>query len=62
VELKGKNYPIALDGLAFVGDFDHGMQATASWNGGSCTFKLDAPPANDPLPDLGTIICRRAAR
>lgn len=58
VILKGNRFPVALDGLVYVTGLDHGMSARAEWNGGQCDFRLDAPPSDDPLPDMGTIVCR----
>ncbi len=61
VILKGKRFPVALDGLVYVSGLDHGMSAEAEWNGGQCAFRIDAPIGDDPLPDMGTIVCRAPA-
>jgi len=58
VILKGSRFPVALDGLVYVTGFDHGMTAQAEWNGGACAFRIAAPIGEDPLPDMGTIVCR----
>jgi len=58
VKLKGTLFPVVLDGLVYVTGYDHGMQAEASWTGGHCSFRLEPPPPDDPLPDMGTIQCR----
>jgi outer membrane usher protein len=58
VKLKGTLFPVVLDGLVYVTGYDHGMQAEASWSGGHCSFRLEPPPPDDPLPDMGTIQCR----
>jgi hypothetical protein len=34
------------------------MGADATWIGGRCKFRLEPPPSDDPLPDMGTIRCR----
>jgi outer membrane usher protein len=60
VKLKGAEFPVVLDGMVYVTGFDHGMAAEASWPGGHCTFRLQPPPPDDPLPDMGTIQCRAA--
>jgi len=57
VKLKGKLFPVVLDGMVYVTGYDHGMAAEASWNGGRCSFRLEPPPNDDPLPDMGTIRC-----
>jgi outer membrane usher protein len=58
VILKGNRFPVALDGLVYVTGLDHGMRAEAEWNGGNCTFRIEALIGDDPLPDMGTIVCR----
>ncbi|HEY2677132.1 MAG TPA: fimbria/pilus outer membrane usher protein, partial [Steroidobacteraceae bacterium] len=58
VNLKGTLFPVVLDGLVYVTGLDHGMSAEASWTGGHCGFRLEPPPPDDPLPDMGTIQCR----
>jgi outer membrane usher protein len=62
VTLKGKSFPVVLDGMVYVTGFDHGVAAEAAWQGGRCVFRLNAPPSDDPLPDMGTIRCRSLAR
>jgi outer membrane usher protein len=58
VKLKGTLFPVVLDGMVYVTGYDHGMSAEASWTGGHCSFRLEPPPPDDPLPDMGTIQCR----
>jgi hypothetical protein len=43
--------------MVYVTGYDHGMAAEASWNGGHCSFRLEPPPPDEPLPDMGTIQC-----
>ncbi|MFT3905032.1 MAG: fimbria/pilus outer membrane usher protein [Steroidobacteraceae bacterium] len=57
VVLKGKVFPVALEGLTYVTGFDHGMGGRAQWSGGQCEFRLEPPPAGDPLPDMGQVPC-----
>jgi outer membrane usher protein len=59
VKLKGAEFPVVLDGMVYVTGYDHGMAAEATWPGGHCSFRLQPPPPDDPLPDMGTIQCRR---
>jgi outer membrane usher protein len=61
VTLKGAKFPVVLDGLVYVTGYDHGMAAEASWSGGHCRFRLPPPPADDPLPDMGTVKCHAGA-
>jgi outer membrane usher protein len=57
VTLKGVQFPVVQDGMVYVTGYDHGMAAEASWNGGHCRFRLEPPPPDDPLPDMGTVRC-----
>ena len=60
VTLEGEDFPVGLDGLAYVTNYDHGTTGEAHWAGGKCTFRLPPPPAGEPQPDVGTIACRSA--
>lgn len=60
VRFKGQSFPVAYDGVTYVTGFDHGMAGDAIWEGNRCIFRLDPPPADDPLPDMGTVVCRAA--
>jgi outer membrane usher protein len=57
VTLKGAEFPVVFDGKVYVTGYDHGMAAEAAWKDGHCRFRLQPPPTDDPLPDLGTIRC-----
>jgi outer membrane usher protein len=61
VTLKGVQFPVVLDGLVYVTGYDHGMAAEAAWAGGHCRFRLEPPPPDDPLPDMGTVRCHAGA-
>jgi outer membrane usher protein len=61
VTLKGVQFPVVLDGMVYVTGYDHGMSAEASWAGGRCHFRLEPPPPDDPLPDMGTVQCHANA-
>ena len=61
VTLKGAQFPVVLDGLVYVTGYDHGMSAEANWSGGRCHFRLEPPPPDDPLPDMGTVQCHAGA-
>jgi outer membrane usher protein len=60
VRFKSQSFPVAYDGVTYITGFDHGMAGDAVWEGNRCIFRLDAPPPNDPLPDMGTVVCRAA--
>jgi outer membrane usher protein len=57
VTLRGTQFPVVLNGTVYVTGFDHGMSAEASWAGKHCGFRLEPPPPDDPLPDMGTVVC-----
>jgi outer membrane usher protein len=64
VKFNGNEFPVVLDGTVYVTGYDHGSAGEASWASGRCVFRLDPPPSDDPpggdpLPDLGTIRCRK---
>jgi outer membrane usher protein len=59
VKFNGNEFPVVLDGTVYVTGYDHGSAGEASWDTGRCVFRLDPPPSDDPLPDLGTIRCRK---
>jgi outer membrane usher protein len=61
VNFNGRLFPVALDGRVYITGFDHGSNATATWANHRCTFRLAPPPANDPQPDMGTIVCSEYA-
>jgi outer membrane usher protein len=57
VKFQGELVPVALDGRVYVTGFDHGFSATATWATHTCSFHVATPPAGDPQPDMGTIVC-----
>ncbi len=58
VVFNGGKFPVVLDGKVYVTGYDHGTQGSATWKEGRCVFRLPPPPADDPLPELGTVRCR----
>ncbi len=58
VSLQGEEFPVGLEGLAYVTNYDHGTGGEARWSNGRCSFRLPPPPSGDPQPDLGVIACR----
>jgi outer membrane usher protein len=51
------SFPVALDGQAYVTGYDAAGAGVARWGAHECYLQLPAPPANDPLPDLGIVPC-----
>jgi outer membrane usher protein len=58
VRFQGEEFPVGLDGLTYLTNYDHGTGGEAHWNGGQCRFRLPPPPAGQAQPDVGDIICR----
>jgi len=59
VQLNGGTFNVALDGYTYVTTLAPASSGIVEWAGGRCTFKIDAPSEDDPLPDLGRILCTR---
>jgi outer membrane usher protein len=60
VSFQGEDFPVGLEGLTYVTNYDHGTSGAAHWKGASCSFRLPPPPSGEPQPDLGVIACRSA--
>jgi outer membrane usher protein len=58
VRFMGQDFPVTYDGVTYVTGFDHGTAGSAHWDGKGCSFRLEPPPLDDPLPDMGTVSCR----
>jgi len=58
VRFKGKDFPVTYEGMTYVTGFDHGLAGEAHWAAMRCSFRLGPPPADDPLPDMGTVACQ----
>jgi outer membrane usher protein len=58
VTFLGQEFPVGLEGLSYITDYDHGTTGAARWNTGECQFRLPPPPAGEPQPDLGMVACR----
>ena len=60
VSFQGEDFPVGLEGLAYVTNYDHGTAGEAHWKDGRCTFRLPPPPSGVEQPDVGVILCRSA--
>ena len=58
VKFNGGTFTVALDGVTYVDTFDHGAEGEANWGNTHCKFRLPPPPSDDPLPDMGTLVCK----
>lgn len=61
VKINGHTFPVVMDGMVYVTDYDHVPGGDASWAQSRCEFRIEPPVTNEPLPDLGTVRCSRAA-
>ncbi len=60
VAYGGAEFPVAMDGTTYITTYAREGEGRAHWDDTACTFVLPAPPADDVLPDLGTIHCAAA--
>ena len=61
-EFGGSAFPVAMDGTTYVTTYATEGEGEARWDGTRCRFRLPAPPADDPQPDLGKIPCLAPGR
>jgi outer membrane usher protein len=59
---RDEEFPVALDGEAYLTGLEDRNRVRASWKGKSCDFEVDFPRTSDPLPNLGTFACHGVAR
>jgi outer membrane usher protein len=55
---KDEAFPVALRGEAYVEGLEARNRVTITWRGQSCELDVSYPPNADPLPDLGTFLCK----
>jgi outer membrane usher protein len=55
---KDETYAVGYDGEVYVVGLDPANRLRATWRGQSCEFELRFTASTDPLPDLGTFICK----
>jgi outer membrane usher protein len=53
------DFPVALDGDAYLTGLMPRNRAIATWRGQECAFEFDYPETRDPQPRLGPFVCRR---
>jgi outer membrane usher protein len=58
---KATTYPVGYDGEVYVTGLGPTTWLLATWNNQSCKFVVTFTPSADPLPDLGTFICKGIA-
>jgi len=62
VDGAGQAFPVAPDGEVYLTGITKPSRVTVRWRGGECAFELEQITGDDPLPDLGTRLCREGAR
>jgi outer membrane usher protein len=55
---QAERFPVALRGEAYVEGLEATSRVTITWRGQSCELDVSYPPGADPLPDLGTFLCK----
>jgi outer membrane usher protein len=62
IQVVGQEQPyiVGMQGQAFLSDLGKQNQIVVTWPGHECKIDITtpAPVANNPIPDLGTIICK----
>jgi hypothetical protein len=52
-----REFAVALDGLVYLEGVATATTGHAHWADVECTFPIDRAPSDDPIPDLGRILC-----
>jgi len=58
VEGKQDEFPVALRGELYIEGLEQRDRITVQWKGQACTLDIVYPKTDDPLPDLGTFVCK----
>ncbi|MGH8549457.1 MAG: fimbria/pilus outer membrane usher protein [Methylococcales bacterium] len=60
VQITGKReqFPVALKGEVYITGLEAHNQMRAFWQNESCEFEVEFPQSREPIPDLGTVICK----
>ena len=59
LEDRADRFPVGLDGEVYLTGLAATHRARAEWNGRRCTFEVSAPQNGEPVPHLGTMLCRK---
>jgi outer membrane usher protein len=59
---RDEDFPVALNGEAYLTGLEQQNRLRATWKGHSCDFEAPFPPSVEPLPDLGTFVCHGVGR
>lgn len=58
IEGQEKEFPVALQGEAYLEGFADSNRIVFTWRGQRCTLDVAYPRTSDPLPELGTFVCK----
>jgi outer membrane usher protein len=59
---RDEEFPVGLEGEAYLTGLEEENHLSASWKGRSCEFDAKFPRTADPLPNLGTFVCHGVGR
>jgi outer membrane usher protein len=59
---RDEEFPVALEGEAYLTGLEDHNHLRTTWKGRSCDLEVDFPRTADPLPNLGTFVCHGVAR
>jgi outer membrane usher protein len=58
VEGSTQDFPVALQGELYLEGLEARNRIVVGWKGQTCTLDVTLPSTQDPLPDLGTFVCK----
>ncbi|HKV97433.1 MAG TPA: fimbria/pilus outer membrane usher protein [Gammaproteobacteria bacterium] len=58
IEGQTQSFPVGLDGEVYLTGLQVHNEIEANWDHQSCRLQVTMPQTSDPLPDLGTFICK----
>lgn len=58
IEDRTESFPVGLDGEVYLTGLAATHRARAEWNGQRCAFEVSAAQNGEPVPHLGTVLCR----
>lgn len=60
VKVTGQSeiFPTALQGEVYLSDLSDQNRLEVTWRGQRCFLDVPFPPGSDPLPELGTFVCK----
>lgn len=53
-----REFPVAFDGQLYMTGLSENNELEVAWQGQSCRISVPMPASNDPLPSLGSFICK----